>query len=269
MAATLKIRATGVTTRGDHFGGGFAGALALHGAAAGLLLGGAYFFHTGQSWGDLGATTGSIQATMVASIPLPRRAPLNEDNVLATDAPSPAPVAPEPKTVEAPKPEALAIPEKTTKPVKVADKTTQAPPLHPQPVKVDPKKAQTGDAPGLKIAMNSAQTKIGTFSVAVTDNNFGVRYAYYIQQINQKLESQWYVGMLDTQAAGRRVYLDFQIARDGTPSQIRIQKSSGDATLDQTALSALQHVETFGPLPDGYQGSYVNVQYFFDAPAHP
>ena len=44
---------------------------------------------------------------------------------------------------------------------------------------------------------------------------------------------------------------------------------SGDPTLDQTALNAVQHIETFGPLPDAYQGSYVSAQYYFEAPPHP
>ena len=74
---------------------------------------------------------------------------------------------------------------------------------------------------------------------------------------------------LDGQASGRRVYITFQIARDGTPSNIRIAQPSGDTTLDQTALNAVRHIDTFGPLPDAYQGSYVNVQYYFEAPSVP
>jgi protein TonB len=75
--------------------------------------------------------------------------------------------------------------------------------------------------------------------------------------------------MLDQRATGHRVYITFQIARDGSPSHIRVEQPSGDATLDQTSLSAVQHIDTFGPLPDAYQGSYVNVQYYFEAPPHP
>jgi periplasmic protein TonB len=272
MATQIEIRATGLAGRGDPLGGGLAGALALHGAAAGLLVGWAFLTHSGQHWGERNATDGAIQATMVNAIPLPPKQPLNADNVLATDAPSPAPIAPAPRTVETPKPDAIPIPVKPvkpTKPVKTAEQTTPPPPLHPQPVKVDPTKATTGDAPGVRIAMSSTQTRLGTFSVGVTDTAFGTRFAYYNDQIKQKLESQWIVGMLDTQAAGHRVFITFQVARDGSPSHIQIAQRSGDATLDQTALSAVQHIDTFGPLPDGYQGTYVNVQYSFEAPPRP
>ena len=117
--------------------------------------------------------------------------------------------------------------------------------------------------------MSTTQTTIGTFSVGVTDSAFGTRFAFYIDQINRDLAKEWNTSMLDSRASGRRVYITFQIARDGAPSHIKMEKPSGDLTLDSTALNALQHVETFGPLPEAYQGSYVNVQYYFEAPPHP
>jgi protein TonB len=269
MATQIKLRRSAASLREEQAGAGFAGALALHGAAAALLFGWAYLSHSGQTWGDRSATNGAIQATMVNSIPLPPRAPTNPDNVLATDSPSPAPVQPAPRTVETPRTDAIPVPVKPTRPAPVANKTTPPPPLHPQPTKIDPTKAQTGEATGVRTAMSSTQTRAGTVSIGVPDAAFGTRFAFYIQQINQKIASQWYVGMLDSRAAGRRVYITFQIARDGSPSHIRMETSSGDATLDQTSMSALQHIDTFGPLPDGYQGSSVLVQYYFEAPTRP
>ena len=269
MSTQIQVRGSGNAFRGDPLGGGLAGALTLHVAAAALLLGWAYLFRSGQHWGDRNATDGAIQATMVNAIPLPPRQPMNADNMLATDAPSPAPIAPAPHTVETPRADAIPVPVKPAKPVKTADKATPPPPLHPQPIKVDPNKAPTGDAPGVKIAMSSTQTRIGTFSAGVTDSAFGTRFAYYNDQIRQKLQAQWYVGMLDPHATGRRVYITFQVARDGSPSRIQIEQRSGDPTLDQTALDAVKHIDTFGPLPDGYQGTYVNVEYYFEAPPRP
>jgi periplasmic protein TonB len=269
MANELTVRTTGIVTTSDHLGGSFAGAFALHGALAALLLSWAWLTHSGKTWGDASATNGAIQATMVNALPLPPKQLSNADSILATDNPTPAPLPPTPHTVEAPKSDGIPIPVAPTKPVKTAEKTTPPPPLHPQPVKIDPNKAQTGDSPGLRLAMTSTQTRAGTISVGVADSAFGTRFAYYIQQINQKLAQSWYVGMLDPHASGRRVYLTFQIARDGSPSHVKIEQPSGDATLDQTALNAVQHIDTFGPLPDAYQGSYVNAQYYFEAPPHP
>jgi len=266
MSTSVKIRQTGISLQGDQFAGGFAGALMLHGGIAVLLISWALFTSSGRSWGTNIENNGSIRATMVNALPLPPKAAMNPDNVLATEAPSPAPVIATQRTVEAQRPDAVDIPAKTEKPAQTAEKTTPPPPLHPQPVKEDPNKAQTGEASGLNVAMSSTQTKAGTISVGVTDAAFGTRFAYYIEQINRSLAKEWYVGMLDAQASGRRVYITFQIARDGTPSHVKIESASGDKTLDDTALSAVEHIETFGPLPDAYQGSYVNVQYYFEAP---
>jgi periplasmic protein TonB len=256
----------------DSLGGGFAGALVLHVAiAAAVLFGGIMFHNSGENWGSTTATSGTIEATAVSAIPLPQKAPPDKDNVLMPETPTLAPIVPAKPTVEAPRPDAIPIPETPkTKPKTVADKTTPVPPPHPQITKPQPDKVQTGDAPGVNMAMSvSTVPKVGTFSVGVTDVAFGTRFAYYSAQIKQKVESQWYTSMLDAQAAGHRVSITFQVERDGTPTHIRIDAPSGDATLDQSAMHALQHIDTFGPLPDAYTGNHINVQYYFDPPARP
>jgi periplasmic protein TonB len=205
---------------------------------------------------------------MVNALPLPPKQPTNPDNVLTADTPSPAPLIEKEKLAPPPEPTAVPIPEKK-KPEKVAPKpVTQATP-HPQPAPPQPQKATTGEAAGVRIAMSSTQTRAGTISIGTTDSAFGARFAYYVAQIKQKVAQQWYTAMLDPAARGHRAYIVFQIGRDGSPSSIRIQQPSGDASLDQTALSAVQHIDTFGPLPDGYNGNYITVVYYFDPPAGP
>ena len=253
----------------ENLRGNFAGALILHAAIFAALLGYGYIFHTsGNSWGDSSTPSSTIQATMVNSIPLPPRQPVNTDNVLASDSPSPAPPTAKERVAPPPDPKALAIPEKPTKPIKTSEKPVEATP-HPQTAKPQPLKAQTGEAPGVRIAMSATQTRAGTISVGTTDAAFGARYAYYVAQIKQKVASQWYTTMLDPSAKGHRVYIVFEIGRDGSPSAIKVQQPSGDSTLDQTALRAVEHIDTFGPLPDGYSGNYINVVYYFDPPASP
>ncbi len=279
-----------VTTRhsiqaGGRLGGGFAGSFVLHAAIALLLSGWALFSHNGQRWGAADATAGSIQATMVSAIPLPSKQPMNPDNVLATDNPSPAPAPPAPKAVQAPPPDAIPIPEKQTKvppkPKKAEKTVTTAPPKQiakntpvatpaPHATPTPPtNKAVTGETSGVRIAMSSVQNRAGTSSISVSDQAFGSRFAYYVQQITQKVASQWYTNLLDGNAPGHRVYINFDIQRDGTPANIRIMQPSGDSTLDQTALGAVRRIDSFPPLPDAYAGSRINVTYYFDPPAHP
>jgi protein TonB len=116
--------------------------------------------------------------------------------------------------------------------------------------------------------MSSTQTRAGTFNIGI-DNAFGTRFAYYVQQIQQKVASQWYTNMLDPQAAGHRTSITFQVERDGSLSHIQLEQRSGDATLDSTALNAVRHIDTFGPLPDAYTGNHIVVHYYFDPPPRP
>jgi protein TonB len=268
METQLTTRALNIAPNGDQLGGGFMGSFALHAALIALLLSWAWIFHSEQSWGDAGATSGAIQATMVDALPLPSKQPMDQNNVLATDQPSPAPITSTARTADTPQPDAIGLLSKSAKPLKTADHAMPAPPLHPQPGKADLNKVQTGEAGGFNLAMSTAQTSAGTMSIG-TDAAFGTKYAYYVQQITQKVAQQWYTNMLDPQAAGHRVYITFQVERDGSLTHIVLAQRSGDATLDMTALNAVRHIDTFGSLPDAYTGSHINVTYYFDPPPRP
>jgi protein TonB len=281
----LQIRTRDPIEAAGRLGGAFAGSFLLHAAVALLLVFWAYFSHSGQKWGAENATAGSIQATMVSAIPLPPKVPTDQNNVLATEHPSIAPAPPAPLAVQIPKPDDIPIPARQIKvppTPKPAEKTTPAPPkqiakttpsvapsLHPvvptQPVN----KATTGESSGIRTAMSSIQNRAGTSSINVSDQAFGSRFGYYVQQITQKVASQWYTSLLDQNAPGHRVYINFDIQRDGTPTNIRIAQPSGDTTLDQSGLSAVRHIDTFPPLPDAYAGSHINVTYYFDPQPHP
>ena len=65
-------------------------------------------------------------------------------------------------------------------------------------------------------------------------------------------------------SSAKRVYIDFEISRSGAPQNIRVEQSSGIPSLDQSAVRALQRIDTFGPLPSDYSGSKVSVEFWFD-----
>ncbi len=236
----------------------------LHATVFAAIFGLTYLSHRGKSWGEHDVTAGAIQATMVSSIPLPPRQRTLDDGVLTSEKPSPAPVTAKEKTEVAPSPKDLAIPTKTAKPVKTADKVTPTPPKHVQPVPPQPTKAATGETAGIRIAQATMQLKNGTASMSVDDKTFGERFAYYVNVVNRKVAQNWFTQEADPSASeGKRVTLIFDINRDGIPSNIRYGARSGSASLDTSALRALQRVqdEGFGPLP---QGDHITVEYSFD-----
>lgn len=239
------------------------GSVVLHVAVFGAIIGSSLLFrHRGQNWGEHSMTAGAIQATMVSSLPLPARQRSLDTGVLTSEKPSPAPVIAKEKTEPPPSPKELAIPTKVAKPPKIAEKPTPEPPKRPQPVPPQPTKATTGETAGIRIPQATMQLKNGTASISVEDRTFGARFAYYVNIVNRTVAQNWYTQEADPRASeGKRVTLVFDINRDGTPSNVRIETRSGSPSLDTSALRALQRVEGFGPLP---QGDHITVEYSFD-----
>jgi len=56
----------------------------------------------------------------------------------------------------------------------------------------------------------------------------------------------------------------FDIARDGHPTNVQVEQSSGVPSLDQSAVRAVQRIDTFGPLPQDYPKNKVSVEFWFD-----
>src|SRR5580698_7005738 len=62
----------------------------------------------------------------------------------------------------------------------------------------------------------------------------------------------------------QRVYITFDIGRDGHPFNVQTEQSSGVPALDISATRALQRIDTFGPLPPDYSGNKISVEFWFD-----
>jgi periplasmic protein TonB len=246
---------------GENFGSNFVGSIALHLFVVALIFGSALLFHKkGASWGENASTAGAIQATMVASIPLPPKQRDLDTGVLTSESPSPAPITAKERTEPPPTPNEVAIPEKT-KPIKQAEKPTPAPPKHPQPAPEQPNKAATGETAGIRIPQATMELKNGTASISVEDRTFGTRFAYYVGIVNRTVAQNWYTQEADPRASlGKSVTLTFDINRDGVPSNARVETRSGSPSLDLSAMRAVQRVEGFGPLP---AGDHITVEYTF------
>jgi protein TonB len=252
----------------------FHAALILGGAAFALLNG--LFPH--NTWG--GANDGGAIAVQLVSsaIPLPADHPPN-DNVLATEKPSEAPAPPTPKAAATVDTKAIPIPAKIEAPKKPADKKQEAskpikPPVAPPTVAqgsphtvVPPKpdnRAQFGEQSSS--AMQRA-TQVSTTSangqVAVTSGSRGFNYPWYIEGIQRKFAQSGFRNEVDPRTPkGARTYLFFVIRRDGTPTDVKLDRSSGSPTLDRACLRAAQRVDTYGPLPSPASDPPPNVSYY-------
>ena len=66
--------------------------------------------------------------------------------------------------------------------------------------------------------------------------------------------------------AARRAHavVTFRINANGSISNIRVSQSSGNSSMDYSALRALQSIDALRPLPNDYMGTYVDVTFDFD-----
>ena len=235
----------------------------LHLAFAAFVVLYATFIHgfRGDGWGSGGGGE-AMGATLVSAVPLPAN-PTETTNVLATESKGLAKSEP---TVPEKEPEAIPIPDKNAK-----TKLKPAPVKTATQRKAEPEPAETNQIPygeGGPVSgpytMSAGGAK-GGFGFTGSGGDFGSRYSWYVQAVQRKVTENWLKYEVDPRISqANRVYVTFDISRDGHPSNVQVEQSSGVPSLDQSAVRALQRIDNFGPLPADYSGSKVSVEFWFD-----
>ncbi len=236
------------------------GSIVLHSAlaAAMVLYGivGGFFKHS--LWGGPGQG-GAIEVNLVSSaIPLPSTQPVNQ-NVLATETPSQAPAAPEPKSKQAVDENAIPIAGRERKPQR--ETAQRVPQRQPQPLQQN--RANYGEQAGTVMPRSTPSQGFSSGQTTVSNGDFGSMFGWYVDGINRKMASNSFRSMVDPHTAkGSRAFIFFKIYRDGSVGDVQLQTSSGSPTLDMACVRAAQRVDTFGNLPGEYRGSYLQVSYY-------
>ena len=217
---------------------------------------------TGESWGS-GGGGDAIGATLVSTVPLPSN-PAPTQNVLANE--SKGLTQSQPK-IEEKEPEAIEIQGQKAKikPKKkqISESKAKKEPA-PEPENNQVAFGEGGPVSGPYGTFSAAGAK-GGFGITGGGGDFGTRYGWYVRVIQQKVSENWLRYEVDPRiTSAQRVYITFDVARDGHPSNVRVEQSSGVPTLDISATRALERIDTFGPLPADYPGSKISVEYWFD-----
>ena len=245
----------------DRWGRNLAWSVALHIAIAGSIVLYAVVVPGGHgsTWGA-GGGGDAMGVTLVSSVPLPASS-VQTQNVLANESKGLTQSLPKAEEKEA---EAIPIPGKNAK-------------IKPKPRSSESQKAQSeeeannvvpfgegGPVSGPYGVFNAGGAK-GGFGFTGGGGDFGSRYAWYVRVVQQKVSENWLKYEVDPRISdARRVYVTFDIKRDGHPTNVEIEQSSGVPSLDQSAVRALQRIDTFGPLPPDYSESKVSVEFWFD-----
>lgn len=236
---------------------------ALHVAMTAVVLGWSFIIPHGDTsnWGAGGGGE-AMGATLVSSVPLPA-SPVQTQNVLANESKGLSQSLPKPEVKE---PDAIPIPDRNarTKPKPQATATKRNVIAEPVEESNVVPFGEGGPVSGPYGTFNTAGAK-GGFGFTGGGGDFGSRYAWYVRVVQQKVSENWLKYEVDPRVSeARRAYVAFDITRSGQPTSVRIEQSSGVPSLDQSAMRAIQRIDTFGPLPADYSGSRVSVEFWFD-----
>ena len=215
----------------------------------------------GSTWGAGGGGE-AMGVTLVSSVPLPA-SPVQTQNVLANE--SKGITQSQPKTEEK-EPEAIPIPDKNarTKPKPRTSETRQKAQSPPEEASNVVPFGEGGPVSGPYGTFNAGGAK-GGFGFTGGGGDFGSRYAWYVRVVQQKVSENWLKYEVDPNiSTAQRVYITFDVMRDGHPANVQVEQSSGVPSLDQSATRAIQRIDTFGPLPSDYAANKVSVEFWFD-----
>jgi len=249
----------------DRWGRALAWSAGLHvGITVSLLIYSAVFYRTsGEGWGAGGGGE-AIGATLVSTVPLPAN-PSQSQNVLANESKGLTQSQPKIEEKEA---DAIAIQGKNVKikPKKKQETVAKKESPQPEPEEETNQVAfgEGGPVSGPYGTFAAGGAK-GGFGITGGGGDFGTKFAWYVQVIQRKVSDNWLKYEVDPRInSAQRVYITFDIARDGTPRNVEVEQSSGVPSLDISATRALQRIDTFGPLPPDYPGSKISVEFWFD-----
>jgi TonB family protein len=248
-----------------------------------------------EIWGESGGGgAASVKLVSAASVPLP--APeVPTENRVATENKGLHYTEPVPKTVPKSKPDekAIALPAKSAK-VTPPPKKKVAEPIQEEKRSAPREIASTGTNPSqqqpsrrYKIAEEPVtgnevpygeggaaagpygmfQADGGSGGVRVTGDtgDFLSRYSWYVTAIRSRISSNWMKATVDPNIrVAPRVYVIFQILKDGRVVNPQLTASSGISSLDRSALRAVFDSSPMPPLPADYPSSSVAVEFWFD-----
>ncbi|MGO9126657.1 MAG: cell envelope integrity protein TolA [Terriglobales bacterium] len=246
----------------DRWGHNLAWSAALHILVAGCIVLYATVATGGrrETWG-IGGTGEAMGVTLVSTVPLPA-SPTQTQNLLANESTG---VSQSLAKVEEKEPEAVPIPEKETKQKPRTSSTRHRPQAEPVEEASNIIPFGEGGPVSGPYGIFSAGGAKGGFGFTGGGGDFGTRFAWYVRVVQQKVSENWLKYEVDPNITeARRVYLTFDITRDGRPGNVTVEQSSGVPSLDQSAVRALQRIDTFGPLPSDYSANKVSVEFWFD-----
>jgi protein TonB len=234
--------------------------LLIHAAVAFLFFLGWYWTHRArEAFGDVHPAGGpSYSVSPVHNIPIPKRE--TPPNPVANDTQSVVPTAPAKQTVEklpVPDKNAIEIPDK-------AKRLDQRPKQQQHYVPPAPQNQVYSSArQAVSSPMYSAQSGAGQVGIG-PNSPLGTRLGGYAELVRERIAQNWRTNGLDARTQAIPATVGFTILRDGTVRNVQLLQSSGNPSIDDTALRAVYNSNPLAPLPPQVAESSISAQFTFN-----
>lgn len=95
--------------------------------------------------------------------------------------------------------------------------------------------------------------------------DYGSRFPWYVEAVQRRVSGNWLQSTVEPRVTwAPRVIATFDILRDGTVANIQITRSSGNYSVDNSAIRAIRDASPLDRLPAEYSGTRVSVEFWFD-----
>lgn len=243
--------------------------LILHSLLFGSLAVSTMVSHRGDLWGGPGGG-GAVSVKLVGGltgVPLPRPESVTTNRVvdeskgLYKSEPKPKPKEVPPDTKPIPQFTKEKPPKYVTRPSKTLEDTTP-PPQNAVPY------GQGGSpaVPYTQFGMGaSGSTPAGMQFGGPGGGDFSGRFSWYVTAVQGRVAGNWLWSTIDPSLPwAPRAVVSFDILRTGAVANVQILQSSGNASVDSSAIRAIQSSNPMQPLPNEYSGNKVSVEFWFD-----
>ena len=242
--------------------------LVCHGLLFASLAISTLLSNRGDSWGGPGG--GSVSVRLVGGlrgVPLPRPETVTTSRVVDPTkglyTSEPPPKVPEPRA------EAKEIPEFSkekqqryvTRPSRVLEDEST-----PPPNAVPYGQGGAPSVPYSEFTMGSGgSTPAGMGFSGTAGGDFGGRFPWYVDAVRSRVSSNWLQSTVEPSVRfAPRAVVTFDILRNGAVTNLQVLRSSGNPSVDNSAVRAILSSNPVNPLPNEYGGSRVSVEFWFD-----
>jgi periplasmic protein TonB len=247
--------------------------LFVHGILAVTMLVSTFLSHRGEGWGGPGA--GAVSVTLVGGlqgVPLPRPEVVTQsrvvDNTKGLYKSEPVP------KVKPPVEKATELPEFAKEKPKriISEKSRVLEDDTPPPPNAVP--YGQGGSPSVPYSSSSFSLGPGGATTAGMGfggpgagggGDFGSHYSWYVDAVRSRVSSNWLQSTVDPAIRfAPRAVVTFDILRSGSVANVQVLKSSGNSSVDNSAVRAILGSSPLQALPNEYSGGKVSVEFWFD-----